>query len=138
MTEELLLDTCALIWAANDGNVEGRLGEILNRAYRAGEDVWVCPITAWEIGNLSRKESHASTRPPLKWYEETCARAGLRETVLDARVLTASTELPGDLHRDPADRILIATAREHGLRIVTRDRAILDYAKRGHVLAIAC
>ena len=52
--------------------------------------------------------------------------------------LVNSSNLPGDLHRDPADRIIIATARELGMTILTRDRMILDYAARGHVSAMAC
>lgn len=47
-------------------------------------------------------------------------------------------ELPDLTHRDPADRMLIATARAHDLTLITRDRAILHYAAAGHVRAIAC
>ena len=46
--------------------------------------------------------------------------------------------LPGCPHNDPADRILVATARQERMTLVTRDRAILDYAARGHVRALAC
>jgi PIN domain nuclease of toxin-antitoxin system len=46
--------------------------------------------------------------------------------------------LPGELHADPADRLLIATARQLGVPLVTRDRRILDYAAQGHVDAIPC
>ena len=63
-------------------------------------------------------------------------RAKLAE--LGPRVLVASTELPEGMHRDPADRIIVATAREFGLRVVTRDRKILSYAEKGHVMAVAC
>jgi PIN domain nuclease of toxin-antitoxin system len=135
---DLLLDTCAVIWAAGSDEPGKQLDSILNAAFDAQETVWVSPITAWELGNLTRKGRQATTTPPLRWYQETCARAGLEETVLDARILVASTELPGEIHRDPADRILIATARELGLQIVTRDRLILAYADKGHVLAVAC
>ncbi len=138
MRAALLLDTCAVIWAAGSDDPGPQLGKILDTAYENREEIWVSPITAWEVGNLARKGRQATAAPPLGWYEQTCARAGLKETVLDARILVASTQLPGDLHRDPADRIIIATAREYGLRIVTRDRKILDYADKGHVLALAC
>jgi PIN domain nuclease of toxin-antitoxin system len=47
-------------------------------------------------------------------------------------------ELPDLAHRDPTDRMLIATARAHDLILVTRDRAILAYAAAGHVRAVAC
>lgn len=58
---------------------------------------------------------------------------GLRLLPLTTRILIESTRLPGNLHRVPSDRLLIATAREHGLTLVTRDKDILRYAKQGHL-----
>jgi PIN domain nuclease of toxin-antitoxin system len=52
--------------------------------------------------------------------------------------LIASSFLPADSLRDPADKIMVATAREQGLTLMTRDRMILDYAAKGHVSALAC
>ncbi len=75
---------------------------------------------------------------PLVWFETVVLRGRLRVDTLTAGVLVASTTLPDLDHRDPIDRIIIATARELGYRIVTRDRAILDYAEKGHVMALAC
>jgi len=46
--------------------------------------------------------------------------------------------LPQLIHKDPIDRILIATARENDLTIITRDRAILSYGAAGHVRTLAC
>lgn len=57
---------------------------------------------------------------------------------LSPSVLIASTTLPGEPPADPADRILIATAREFDYSLVTRDRQILDYALSGHVRAMGC
>jgi PIN domain nuclease of toxin-antitoxin system len=66
------------------------------------------------------------------------ATPGVRVEALSPEVLIESSFLPGDLHRDPADRILIATARRSDLTLVTRDQTILRYAREGHVRAIAC
>ena len=57
---------------------------------------------------------------------------------LSPQILIASSFLPGDPPGDPADRILAATAREYGYTLVTRDRPLLDYAKQGHLQALAC
>lgn len=57
---------------------------------------------------------------------------------LDQSILIESSFLPGDIHSDPADRIIIATARANDFTVVTRDSAILDYARQGYVRAIAC
>jgi PIN domain nuclease of toxin-antitoxin system len=49
-----------------------------------------------------------------------------------------SSFLPGKFPKDPADRIIAATAREHGYTVVTRDRALLDYAEQGYLSAVEC
>jgi PIN domain nuclease of toxin-antitoxin system len=59
-------------------------------------------------------------------------------TELTPEVLISSSYLPGSPPRDPADRIIAATARVQGYRLVTRDRLLLDYAEAGHVEALAC
>ncbi len=69
------------------------------------------------------------------FLSETEQNAGLRVLPVSHEVLIASTRLPGDMHRDPADRIIVATAREHGLALYTHDKAILRYAAAGHVSA---
>jgi PIN domain nuclease of toxin-antitoxin system len=53
-------------------------------------------------------------------------------------ILIDAVELPGTPPNDPADRFLIATARQHGLRLVTRDALILAYGQGGHVLTLEC
>lgn len=78
------------------------------------------------------------TKPPLIWFQEAAHR--MAAGVLDATpdILVAASFLPEPLHGDPADRILIATAREHDLTIITRDRAVLAYGAAGHVKVLAC
>jgi PIN domain nuclease of toxin-antitoxin system len=53
-------------------------------------------------------------------------------------VLISPSFLPGIPPKDPADRIFAATAREYGYRLVTRDRPLLEYARQGHIQALAC
>jgi PIN domain nuclease of toxin-antitoxin system len=52
--------------------------------------------------------------------------------------LIASSFLPGRPPRDPADRIIAATARDYGCTLMTRDRALLDYGEQGHIRVLAC
>lgn len=134
----LLLDTCALIWSADTGRHTGNLESLLATAHDSGTDLAVSPISAWEIGNLVASRRMAFGMAPLLWFQTAADRAGLRVVDLTARILAASTDLPDFPNRDPGDRIIIATAREMGYRIVTRDSRILDYADKGHVLALAC
>lgn len=136
MMAPLLLDTCAVIWAANA--IEAPLRAQLRDAHENRVPVWISPITAWEIGTLAASGRIGIARPVLSWFEEMMTKSGAKLADLGVRVLVASTELPEGMHRDPADRIIVATAREYGLRVVTRDRKILNYAEKGHVMAVAC
>ena len=70
--------------------------------------------------------------------ERACAFSGVALATMPPAVLIASTRLPGAPPRDPADRILIATARTFGYTLVTRDQAMLAYGDSGHVQVMAC
>jgi PIN domain nuclease of toxin-antitoxin system len=100
----------------------------------------VSPVFAWEVGLLAtRRRQPLTFRPtPVAWIERLLSRPGIRGVPLPHHVAVSAALLPGNLHGDPADRLLIATARELGVPLVTRDRRILDYAEQGHVDAIAC
>ena len=138
MSEALLLDTCAVIWLANDDAIEeearGAIAETLN----ADEAVYVSPITAWEVGMLSARNRIHLTMSPEKWFEKFVRTPGVRLAELTPSLLIASSFLPGSIHADPADRIIAATAREYDVRVVTRDRKLLAYAEMGFCRALAC
>ncbi len=87
---------------------------------------------------LESKGRLSLTLPIRNWLSALITRSGLGWTDMPTEVLIASHSLPGKVQGDPADRIIIATAREYGMRIITRDRKILDYADKGHVMALAC
>ena len=109
----------------------------LQEAQRVGTQVLVSPITAWEIGLLVSKERLALSLPPLRWFEQIL-ELGVDLAPLTPAILISSSELPGPPLRDPADRIIAATARALGCRLMTRDRPLLDFAAQGHISAIAC
>jgi PIN domain nuclease of toxin-antitoxin system len=75
--------------------------------------------------------------PPLALYLDFLEKLAIREAPLTPAILVASSFLPGDYARDPWDRIMIATARETGARILTCDRAVLAYSAAGHVKTVA-
>lgn len=138
MTGKLLLDTCAIIWMALNEPIRPEARAAMKAAMAADEKVRVSPISAWELGMLSAKGRLPTARPPSALFGEVVVTEGIRVEALSPEVLIRSSFLPGVLHSDPADRILIATARSLDLVLVTRDRAILDYAEQGHVQALAC
>jgi PIN domain nuclease of toxin-antitoxin system len=138
MTGRLLLDTCAIIWIALNEPIKPEARAAMKASISTDERVRVSPISAWELGLLSAKGRLPTARPPLALFGEVIATEGIRVEALSPDVLIESSFLPGNLHADPADRILIATARALDLTLLTRDRAILDYAKQGHVRALVC
>jgi PIN domain nuclease of toxin-antitoxin system len=138
VTDRLLLDTCAIIWIASNEPIKPEARTAMKAAVAADEKVSVSPISAWELGLLSAKGRLPTASPPIVLFREVIATPGIRVEALSPEILIESSFLPGQLHRDPADRILISTARMHGLTLVTRDQTILDYAKQGHIRALAC
>ena len=92
---------------------------------------------------LSRKRSGWASglqfRPdPKTWLSRVLAGPGIRQASFSADIAIEASYLPGILHGDPGDRLLIATARHLGMPLVTRDRRIIDYAEAGWVRVIAC
>ena len=134
----LLLDTCAAVFLINGDPIAPGATEAMNAAAASGQPLHLSPVTAWEVGMMEAKGRFRSPMTPQRWFEALSALPGIAPCPLTAEILLASSTLPGRLHRDPADRILAATAREHGYMIVTRDRALLAYAAEGHIRALEC
>lgn len=134
----LLLDTCALIWMADNDPLDPIAEEQISSDYADGRSVVVSAITAWELGLLSRRGRLPAAKEPYPLFKRFVERPGIAVADITPSILIDSSFLPGDFHSDPADRIIVATARTLELTVVTRDRAILDYAQRGYVLALPC
>ena len=134
----LLLDTCAMIWVAEGAPLKKDALALLESVDKVGEVVQVSPISAWELGLLMAKGRIVSTRSPQAWFDEFIAHPLVALAPMPPQVLIASSWLPGTPPADPVDRIIIATAREYGLTIMTRDARILDYGTEGHVQAVEC
>ncbi|MFN5082597.1 MAG: type II toxin-antitoxin system VapC family toxin [Brevundimonas sp.] len=135
----LLLDTHALIRVVLNEPFDAEARSRVNDAVVA-RSLFVSAATAWELGMIIRKPGVATLlgRSLTDWFHDAIAVTRSMTLPLDADLMLSIAGLPEPLHRDPADRMLIATARVHDLTLVTRDQAILDYAALGHVKAIAC
>jgi len=130
---DLLLDTCALLWLAQGAEMTP-----CSRSAVAERNVQISPISAWEIALLVAKGRLAATLPVATWFQQTVLKMAAQLPELSVGVLCQSWNLPGAPPDDPADRIIIATAREKDMTVVTRDRKILEYSRAGHVRALAC
>lgn len=134
----MLLDTCAAIWLTGEQPVGRETADAIQNAHASHQPIYVSPISAWEIGLLVSRGRMNMQMTPERWFSRLLEAPGLELADMPPNVLIASSFLPGKLHNDPSDRILAATAREFGYRLVTRDRPLLDYAEQGHIQALAC
>ena len=133
----ILLDTCAVIWLQGGAAFRPEGEAALQEAQTVGTQVLVSPITAWEIGLLVSRGRLVLSVPPLSWFEQVLD-LGVDLAPMTPDILIASSQLPGPPLRDPADRIVAATSRAMGCRLMTRDRPLLDFAASGQVAAIPC
>lgn len=130
---KLLLDTHVWLWlAAGDRRLPLRHARRIARAARDGS-LFVSPISAWEVALLEQKNRIRLGRSVDLWLDDALAQPGLNVASLTPRIAAASCHLPAPFHPDPADRMLVATARDLGATLVTADERILDYARAGHV-----
>ena len=130
----LVLDTHVWVWLL-DGLAE-RLSARCIAALRRGSNegrLYVSPISVWEIGTLVAKGRLGLSMELRAWVERGLSAPGVRLAPFTPAIAMDSTQLPGATHGDPADRILIATARNLGGALVTRDAALIRYGKAGHV-----
>ena len=135
---DFLLDTCAAIWIAEGHPLNEPGASELRDACERGARLMVSPITAWEIAMLAAKGRIALALDPHLWFERFCELPAVAPAAMPTSVLVASTTLPGRPPGDPADRIIIATARAFGYVLATRDAAILEYGAQGHVRVVGC
>lgn len=128
-----LLDTHAWIWWVTE---DRRLSAAARRAIdRAGaqQNLALSLISVWEVAKKTEKGQLVLDRAVDDWIDQACATPGLQLVELTRPILIESCRLPGIFHGDPADQMIVATAREREAAIVTKDDRIRGYA---HVRSI--
>ena len=133
----ILLDTCALIWLVEDAPLSPDARRLMDRSAASGE-MYLSPVSAWEIGTLVRRGRLQLGEPAESWVTRVFGRPEAQVASLTPEVAIRSCFLPGNLHADPADRFIIATAIEMGLRLITRDERILRYGRQGYASVMPC
>jgi len=123
----ILLDTHVWIWWVHgDNRLSGKAKSFLKQSEEVGLGLSI--ISCWEVAKLvelKRLELPASVE---EWLEQALQYPGIRLLNLTPRIIVEATQLPGSFHRDPADQLIVATARVHGTSLATADRKILEYA----------
>lgn len=123
----ILLDTQVLLWWLHDpDHLSKPARSAVTRAERENA-IRVSAISVWEIALKNQIGKLALPMEVNAWFERARAYPGMTIEPMDPLDAISSTQLPGDFHKDPADRIIVATARRYGAPLVTSDVKILDY-----------
>jgi PIN domain nuclease of toxin-antitoxin system len=122
-----LLDTHAwLWWVTGDRRLSRRALAAIERA-RRGEGLSLSAISVWEIAKKVEKGQMTLDRPLDDWLDAALTHEGLQILELTRPILVDSCRLPGPFHGDPADQIIVATARRSGASLVTADERLRAY-----------
>jgi PIN domain nuclease of toxin-antitoxin system len=133
----LLLDTHVLVWLLEDS---ARIAEPVHTQLQQAADedrLLVSAITPWEIAMLVAKGRLRLAQDVEEWLNTALSLPGIHLVPLLPAISVASSRLPWEVHPDPADRILLASARHVDATLVTADRQLLAYGAQGCVKTLA-
>jgi PIN domain nuclease of toxin-antitoxin system len=122
----MLIDTHIWIWWVNgEAHLQPEYQAAIIAAQGTGIEVSI--ISCWEVAKLVENKRLALTLPILDWLNAALSYPGIRLLPLTPEIIVDSTQLPGEFHKDPGDQMIVATARVHGLALMTMDKKILAY-----------
>ena len=121
----IVLDTHIWIWWVDGSN---RLPKHYQAYIQANETqgLGISIISCWEVAKLVEYNRLVLPCPVADWFDQALAYPGIRLLGLTPQIALESTQLEG-FHRDPADQIIVATARTYGCPLLTADEKILNY-----------
>ena len=119
----ILCDTCALIWLATG---DAKLSRVARNVIRDAELLCFSSISIWEIARKVKAGELEIPVSPAMFADMLVKRYGMKELPLDNAIMLRSSALP-EIHKDPADRFIIATALLNDCVIVTGDRRFPEY-----------
>jgi PIN domain nuclease of toxin-antitoxin system len=121
-----LLDTHVLLWwLACDRRLSRTHKRVIERA-DAESPLFLSDISLWEIATLHELARVELDRPLREWLEHACAPPLVMRVGISPAIAAEVAALPSTFHRDPADRIIVATARVLGATVLTSDRRIIE------------
>lgn len=118
----MLLDSHVLHWWSAEA---ARVSPAASRAIEAADELAVADISWWELAWLARHERITLTVPITAWLEQLAAQ--VRSMPLTPAIATTAVNLPLSFPGDPADRLIYATAVEHGWPLITKDERLLEH-----------
>lgn len=134
--KKLLLDTHVWIWYVIGSNeVNKSLRKEIGDAIK-NNTIYIAAISLWEISMLESRRRIILEMPCLEWIKQAIDFTHAQVLQLIPEIAVESCNLPDSFHDDPADRLIVATARVEALPIVTRDARILQYSRKKYISAI--
>lgn len=135
--EKLLVDTHVWFWwATGDDRLKGTKALRALEASAREDRVFLSVISLWEMGMLAAKGRLLFHPDVRQWVDRALLETSVQVVPLTVPGALASTNLPGEFHGDPADRILVATADELSAILVTADTRIIRYYTRRHTAVL--
>ena len=133
-TAPVIRDTHIWIWVMN-GESKKLRPEIKDIIEKASEHslIRVPSISVWEVGMLEAKNRISFQIPVIQWIHNALSAPGAELVPQSPEIAIESTRLPGNFHGDPADRMIVSTARNLDGLLITADHRIKEYASKGHV-----
>ena len=129
----MLIDTHFIVWYfTNNPCLQKHEWVLIEQAIYKG-NAYISTMSFLEIVTLERKRRLQILMPLKDWFAKFIHLPGITTLPLSLEVALESGKLPGTFHPDPADRILVATARVYNIPLLTRDSQILAYGSAGHV-----
>lgn len=125
----ILLDTHVFVWIMNDSPLLTKEFKKSFESISKAQGALLSPMSIWEIGMLVDKKRIEIDMDVLDWINKALDSPEIFVCPISPRIAIQSTRLPGEVHLDPVDRLLIATAYEENAVLVTCDKKILDYGK---------
>ena len=123
---KLLLDTHILLWwVSRDPRLPESYLAVLEKS-DAENPLWLSEISLWEIATLHSLGRIELRLPLREWLEKAAAPPLVRRVGISPTIAAEVAALPDSFHRDPADRIIVATSRVLGATLLTRDRTIVE------------
>jgi PIN domain nuclease of toxin-antitoxin system len=122
----IVLDTHIWVWWVHgDEHLSARQSELLIE--NEGQGLGVSVISCWEVAKLVEYKRLILPCPVFDWFDQALAYPGVRLLDLTPRIAAESTQLPDDFHSDPADQLIVATARVYDSALLTADSKLLAY-----------
>ncbi|RKZ48969.1 MAG: VapC toxin family PIN domain ribonuclease [Gammaproteobacteria bacterium] len=124
----IVIDTHVLVWwVSGSDSLSDAADKIIKDTLNSNDEVIISSISAWEISMLIEKGRLVLSMDVESWFDEVSQIDGVHFMPVDNEISIKSTMLPGEFHKDPADRMIVATARKLAVPLITADEKIIHY-----------